>query len=255
MKTLLIAASAGLALLAGAARAADETPELQHPQWSFSGIAGTYDRAALQRGFQIYSEVCAACHALVHVHYADLEGPDGLGYTQDEVKAIAAEKQVTDGPNDQGEMFQRPARPSDFIPRPFPNDNAARAAQNGALPPDLSLIVKAREGGPDYVYSLLTGYRQAPADLKMPEGMYYNPVFPGHQIAMPPPLQANSVTYADGTQATLTQEAHDVVTFLEWAAEPNLNTRHRIGLKALIFLVVTSGVFYAAKRKIWSDLH
>ena len=187
--SLSIGAAAALlmALAASApARAADETPPLPHQQWSFDGVFGTYDRASLQRGFQVYKQVCSACHPVKHLHFGDLAA---LGYTPSEIKAIAASDQVTDGPNDQGQMFQRPGRPSDPIPGPFPNDEAARAANDGALPPDLSMIVKARDGGPDYVYALLNGFKPPPAGFKVPPGLYYNEYFPGHQIAMPPPLQ------------------------------------------------------------------
>jgi ubiquinol-cytochrome c reductase cytochrome c1 subunit len=152
-------------------------------------------------------------------------------------------------------MFQRPGRPADAIPGPFPNDQAARAANNGALPPDQSLLVKAREGGPDYMYAILTGYKDAPAGFKLLPGMNYNEFFPGHQIAMPPPLSDNAVTYADGTPATVPQMAHDVTTFLTWASEPNLEARHRTGFKVFLFLIVGVGVFYAAKRKIWATVH
>jgi ubiquinol-cytochrome c reductase cytochrome c1 subunit len=188
-----------------------------------------------------------------HLYYRDLAE---LGYSEDSIKGIAAQVQVTDGPNDQGEMFQRPARPSDKIPGLFPNDQAARAANNGALPPDLSLIAKAREGGPDYVYAILTGYKDPPAGVKLNPNMYYNEYFPGHQIAMPPPLtQADQIKYADGTPSTVPQMAHDVVSFLSWAAEPNLDERHRMGFKVILFLLIASGVFYAAKRKIWARVH
>jgi ubiquinol-cytochrome c reductase cytochrome c1 subunit len=235
-----------------AARSA-ETPSLPHEQWSFEGIFGTYDRAAQQRGFQVYKEVCSACHPVKHLYFRDLAD---IGYTEDEVKAIASTYQVTnEQPNDQGQMFQRPARPSDPIPGPFPNDQAARAANNGALPPDLSMIVKAREGGPDYVFGVLTGYKDPPPDFKLLAGMSYNEYFPGHQIAMPPPLSDNAVTFADGTPATVPQMAHDVVTFLTWASEPNLEPRHRTGFKVMLFLIVMGGIFYAAKRKIWAAVH
>jgi len=227
-------------------------PALPRQQWSFDGVFGTYDRASAQRGFQVYKEVCSVCHPVKHLHFRDLAD---IGYSEDEVKAIAAGYQVTDGPNDEGQMFQRPGRPSDPIPGPFPNDQAARAANNGALPPDQSLIVKARAGGPDYVYGILTGYKEAPASFKMLEGMNYNEFFPGHQIAMPTPLSDNAVTFADGTPATVPQMAHDVVTFLTWAGEPRLEDRHRAGFKVTLFLVVAAGVFYAAKRKIWAAIH
>jgi ubiquinol-cytochrome c reductase cytochrome c1 subunit len=234
------------------ARAADESPPQTHQEWSFDGAFGTYDRAAAQRGLQVYKEVCSACHPVKHLFFRDLAD---LGYTEDEVKAIAASYQVTDGPNDQGQMFQRAGRPSDPIPGPFPNDQAARAANNGALPPDLSMIVKAREGGSDYVYGLLNGYKDPPAGFNLMQGMYYNEHFPGHQIAMPPPLADNAVTFADATSATVPQMAHDVVTFLTWAAEPNLEPRHRTGFKVLLFLVIAAAVFYATKRKIWATVH
>jgi ubiquinol-cytochrome c reductase cytochrome c1 subunit len=251
---VLVAMLALGSAFAGAARAEDETPALPHQEWSFQGIFGTYDRAALQRGFQVYKEVCSACHPVKHLYYHDLAE---IGYTEDQVKGIASQVQVTDGPNDQGEMYQRPGRPSDPIVAPFPNDQAARAANNSALPPDLSLIVKARDGGPDYVYALIAlGFKQAPADVKMQPGMNYNEFFPGHQIAMPPPLTTDGqVTYADGTKATVAQMAHDVVTFLSWAAEPNLEERHRMGAKVILFLVIAAGIFYAAKRKVWAHLH
>jgi ubiquinol-cytochrome c reductase cytochrome c1 subunit len=153
-------------------------------------------------------------------------------------------------------MFQRPGRPSDRFAAPFPNDQAARAANNGALPPDLSMIVKAREGGPDYVYAIVSGFKDAPVGFKMNPNMNYNEYFPGHQIAMAPPLTSDGqLTYADGTKATVAQMSHDVVTFLAWASEPNLDERHRMGFKVILFLVVAAGVFYAAKRKIWAAVH
>jgi ubiquinol-cytochrome c reductase cytochrome c1 subunit len=248
---VLVLAALGL-ICAGAARAQEEAPPVPHQQWPFEGVFGTYDRAALQRGFQVYKEVCSVCHPVKHLYYRDLEE---LGYSEDQVKGIAAQAQVTDGPNDQGEMFQRPARPSDPIPGPFANDQAARVANNGALPPDLSLIAKAREGGPDYVYAILTGFKDAPGGFKMNPNMYYDEYFAGHQIAMPPPLSPDQVKFADGSPSTVPQMAHDVVSFLSWAAEPTLDERHRMGFKVFLFLIVATGVFYAAKRKIWSRVH
>jgi ubiquinol-cytochrome c reductase cytochrome c1 subunit len=237
--------------LAGSGRAEDAAPEPPHQTWSFDGVFGTYDRAALQRGFQVYKDVCSTCHAVKHLYFRDLVE---LGYTEDQVKGVAAQYQVNDGPNEQGQMFQRPGRPADKIPAPFPNDEAARAANNGALPPDLSLITKAREGGPDYVAGILTGFKDPPSSFKVMEGMYYNEYFPGHQIKMPPPLNADQVKFADNTPATVPQMAHDVVNFLAWAAEPNLEARHRMGFKVILFLVIATGIFYAAKRKIWSRI-
>ena len=251
MRRILLALAGAAALTMGAAQAADE-PQLPDSKWSFEGPFGTYDRAELQRGFQVYHDVCSTCHPVTHLSYRNLAE---IGFSAEEVKAIAAQAQVTDGPNDAGEMFQRPGRPSDPIVRPFANDNAARAANNGALPPDLSLITKAREGGPHYVFKVLTGYRDAPADVKMGQGMQYNVEFPGHQIAMPPPLADDSVTFTDGTKAVLPEEAHDVVAFLSWAAEPNLEARHHMGAKVLAYLVIATILFYAVKRRIWAKVH
>jgi ubiquinol-cytochrome c reductase cytochrome c1 subunit len=248
----ILAAAALLALAVPALAQEAPTPPLPHPGWSFSGIFGTFDRAALQRGFQIYSEVCSNCHSMNLLRYRDLAA---LGYGEDEIKAIAAQKEVTAGPNDAGEMFQRPAQPADNFVPPFPNDQANRAAHNGALPPDLSLITKNRAGGADYCYAILTGFENAPADFKLPDGMNYNAYFSGHQIAMPQPLSDKSVTYADGTPATLPQEAHDVCTFHTWAGEPTMEARKETGLKVMLFLLVMAFVLYGAKRKIWADLH
>ena len=241
------------ALFALAAPAlAQEAPSPPHQSWSFDGPFGTYDRAAAQRGFQVYEEVCSRCHSMNLLYYRDLTG---IGYTEDEVKAISSTKQVTDGPNDQGEMFQRPGRPFDRFVAPFANEQAARAALNGALPPDLSLITKAREGGADYTVAILTGYKDPPAGFKMAENMQYDEYFPGHQIAMPPPLAGNDVQYSDGTKPTIEQEARDVATFLAWAAEPTMEERKRTGAKVLIFLLVMAAFLYAAKRQIWADVH
>jgi len=252
LSACLIALS--LALAAGAARA-EEAIDLLKQQWSFDGLFGTYDRASLQRGFQIYKEVCSNCHALSLLAYRNLGDAGGPGFTEDEIKAIAADYKVQDGPNDQGDMFDRPARPSDHFVKPFPNEKAARANNNGAYPPDLSLIVKARKGGADYVYSILNGYGETPPGVTVAEGMNYNKYFPGNQIAMPQPLQPNQVTYADGTPASLQQEAHDVATFLTWASEPKLEARKRVGLETMLFLIVLTGLLYAVKRKVWAAVH
>ncbi len=246
------AALAGLLLLAPAPSHAQETPPLPQQQWSFDGVFGTYDKAAMQRGFQVYKQICSACHPVKHLYFRDLEA---LGYDAEQIKAIASSYQCTDGPNDQGKMFERPCRSFDPIPGPFPNDEAARAANGGGLPPDLSMIIKAREGGPNYVYALMNGFVPAPKGFQLAPGKYYNEYFPGHQISMPPPLSPDAVTFADGTKATVPQMAHDVATFLSWAAEPNLDQRHRIGVRVFLFLIVGVGVFYAAKRKIWSAVH
>lgn len=240
--------------LAAAARADDAAvndDEYRSFPWPHHGLLGTYDRAALQRGFQVFQNVCQACHSLKYLAFRNLTD---LGYNEDQVKAIAAQYQVQDGPNDQGEMFERPGLPSDYMPPPYPNAKAAAAA-NGKAPPDLSLMVKAREGGENYIYSILTGYEDPPAGAQLAEGQHYNKYFGGHVIAMPQPLQPDQVTYEDGTSATLDQEVQDVVQFLSWVAEPKLEERKQMGFKVMLFLVVLTGLLYAYKRKIWSDVH
>jgi len=260
-KGLRTVVAAGLLTLAGAAPAFAAGAEVTPPEqeWAhggvyrpFAGIFSTYDPAALQRGFQVYKEVCAACHSMDLLAYRNLQE---LGFSEAEVKAIAAEYEVQDGPNDEGEMFTRPALPSDRFKSPFPNEKAAAAANNGKAPPDLSLMVKARAHAEDYVYGVLTGYEEAPVGTAVPEGAYYNKYFPGHLIAMAPPLTEGAVTYADGTEATVAQMAHDVTSFLAWAAEPNLNTRKQMGVMVLMFLIVFAGIMYAAKRRLWADVH
>lgn len=251
LKKLVLAAGLTLGLISGA-QAAGESAPLPKQTWGFHGIFGTYDRAAAQRGFQVYKEVCAACHSLSLVSYRNLRD---LGFSEEEVKAIAAAYKVTDGPNDAGEMFERPARASDRIVKPYPNENAARAANNGAYPPDLSLMNKARVGGPDYTYALLIGYEKPPADVQLLDGQYYNKYFPGLKIAMPQPLNDGQVTFADGTEATVTNMARDVTVFMNWAAEPELEKRHRLGVQVILFLIVATGFFYAAKRRVWADIH
>jgi ubiquinol-cytochrome c reductase cytochrome c1 subunit len=230
---------------------AQEESEPAHQDWSFYGAFGTYDRASLQRGFQIYREVCSACHSMNLLSYHDLSA---LGYNEAEVKAIAASVSVPDEPDDEGEIKDRPGRPSDHFKAPFANVKAAQAANNGAIPPDQSLIVRGRKGGPDYVYALMNGYVDPPAGFKVADGLYYNAAFPGHQIAMPQPLTDDRVTYADGTKATLQQEAHDIATFLAWTSDPHLEERHRLGARVIIFLAVLSGVMYGVKRKVWSKV-
>ncbi len=247
----ILLASAGLG--ADDARAAGESVELLNKTWPHDGVFGKFDKAAAQRGFQVYREVCAACHSLDFVAFRNLQD---LGFSEDEVKALSAEYEVTDGPDDEGDMFERPGKPFDYLPAPYPNENAARAANGGAYPPDLSLIAKARPNGTNYVYSLLQGYSdEPPAGAEVSEGMTYNAYFPGHQIAMAQPLYEEGVEYTDGTQATLEQHATDIATFLTWTAEPKLEERKGMGLKVMIFLVILTGLFYATKRKIWADLH
>jgi ubiquinol-cytochrome c reductase cytochrome c1 subunit len=242
----------GALALSALTASAQETPVPVKQHWSFYGAFGTYDRASLQRGFQIYREVCSLCHSMNLVAYHDLSG---IGYSEAEIKAIAASVQVPDDPNDQGEITDRPGRPSDRFKAPFANDKAAQAANNGALPPDQSLLVRGREYGPDYIYALMTSYQDTPPPGdNMPDGMYYNAAFHGFHIAMPPPLTDDRVTYADGTKATLQQEARDVATFLMWTSDPHLEDRHRIGARVMIFLVVLACVMYAVKRRVWSKI-
>lgn len=248
--TRALAIAFSLALFALPALAHEE---IEYPKvdWKQDGMFGTYDRAALQRGFQVYKQVCSNCHAMKQLSYRNLSD---LGYTDDQIKAIAADYKVSDGPDDSGNMFDRPARPSDHFKAPFANEKAARAANGGAYPKDLSLMIKAREGHADYVHALLTGFVPAPTGFTVPTGMYYNKYFEGHLIGMPPPLTDNAVQYADGTPATLDQEAKDVATFLSWAAEPEMETRKKMGLQVLIFLAIFAGIMYAAKRQIWKGV-
>jgi len=225
--------------------------ELMKQKWPFNGIFGRFDESSLQRGFQVYREVCSACHGIRHVSYRDLKG---IGYSNDEIKVIAADYEVMDGPDDNGEMFDREGRPSDKFVGPYENDKVARLANNGAYPPDLSLIVKARAGGADYIYSLLNGYKEFPENFEASEGMYYNEYYPGHQIAMPSILMDDIVEYSDGTEATQSQIAKDVTSFLAWTAEPELEERKSLGVKTLFFLILITIMLLGVKRKVWKDV-
>ncbi|MCH6587223.1 MAG: cytochrome c1 [Proteobacteria bacterium] len=253
MRKLSIGVAAALlfGLQAGAALAA-EGKELPERDWSFSGIFGQFDRGAMQRGLQVYREVCSGCHGLRFIAFRNLAA---LGYGEDEIKAIAADYSIVDGPNEEGEMFERPGRPSDRFPSPFPNDKAAAANNNGAVPPDLSLIVKARTGGADYVHGLLTGYAEPPEGREILEGQNYNLYFPNNVTAMAAPLFEDAVEYGDGTPATVERMATDVATFLAWTAEPEMEERKSMGIGVMLFLLVFTGVLYAVKRKVWADLH
>jgi len=253
MRTLRsLALAAAVAIAPAAAEAAGKVTPPRQQDWSFGGIFGTFDPASLQRGFQVYKEVCAACHAAKQLSYRNLAD---IGLSDAEIRAIAADVMVTDGPNDDGEMFERPGRPSDRFRSPFPNERAARAANGGAYPGDLSLIIKARKDGANYLYSLLTGYRdEPPAGVEPMEGMHYNPYFPGSWIAMGRPLHDDQVTFADGTPATTSQMSRDVTTFLAWAAEPELEERRQMGVRVILFLIILAGMTYGVKRKIWADL-
>ncbi len=234
------------------AHAAGESIEYPDVKWSFEGPFGTFDRAALQRGFQVYKQVCSACHGMKKLHYRNLSA---LGYNEDEIKTIAAEYQITDGPNDEGDMFDRPGRPSDRFKSPYPNDNAGKFANNGALPPDLSLMIKARKDGADYVHALLTGYETPPEGEELLNGQHWNKYFAGHKIAMAAPLADGAVSYEDGTEGTVEQYSLDVTHFLAWAAEPEMEKRKQTGIKVILFLLAFAGIMYAVKRKIWSKVH
>jgi ubiquinol-cytochrome c reductase cytochrome c1 subunit len=243
-------------------------PKVQ--SWSFAGPFGTYDKAQLQRGLKIYKEVCSACHSMKLVAFRTLED---LGYNEEQVKAFAAEYEVQDGPNDAGDMFTRKGIPADYFPSPFANEQAAAASNNGAAPPDFSLIAKARgvgrgfptfifdiftqyaESGPDYIYSLITGYDETPpAGMEIPESTYYNPYFVGGKsLSMAPPISADQVTYDDGAPQTVDQYAKDISAFLMWAAEPHLEARKKTGFATMIFLVLLAGLVYVSKKKVWAD--
>lgn len=228
--------------------AAAPRPEAQN--WAHTGIFGTFDRHQLQRGFQVYREVCAVCHSMDYLHYRNLSA---LGYSEQQVAEFAAEAMVLDGPDEFGEMFERPGLPSDRFQPPFPNQNAARAANNNAYPPDLTVFTKSRPHGLDYTFALLTGYVDPPAGADIPDGMVYNAAY-GGPIAMMPPLMEGVIEFADGTPATVEQMARDVTVFMAWAAEPELEERKRLGVKVMLFLLLLTAVLYALKRKIWADL-
>jgi cytochrome c1 len=260
----------GLASVAPALSQEHEGPVPPRQSWSFSGPFGHFDKGQLQRGFKVYKEVCAVCHGLKYVAFRDLEA---LGYSEAQVKAIASEYKIPDGPNDQGEMFEREGRPADYFPTPWPNENAARARYNG-VPPDFSVLAKARsyergfpwfifdmfsqfqEHGVDYIHALMIGYKEKPpAGFTLPQGSFYNEYFPGHAIAMPPPLSDKRIEYTDGSPTTVDQFAKDVAAFMMWAAEPHMEARKRIGFQVMIFLLVLSGLLYFTKQKVWADAH
>ncbi|MFS8035516.1 cytochrome c1 [Xanthobacter sp. AM11] len=267
---LLLAAGTGAPATAAEGGGHDARPHRM--SWSFAGPFGLYDQAQLQRGFKVFKEVCSACHSANYFYFRNLAQPGGPSFTEAQAKQVASEYQITDGPNDAGDMFQRPGRLSDHWPAPFPNDNAARASNGGALPPDLSVIAKARsyhvgfpgfitdafiqyqEHGVDYIHALLTGYVDPPAGVDVQPGLHYNTYFPGNQIAMPKPISDGQVDYTDGTPQTVEQYSEDVSAFLMWLAEPHLEDRKRIGFQVMIFLIVLSGLLYFTKKKIWSHI-
>jgi ubiquinol-cytochrome c reductase cytochrome c1 subunit len=226
-----------------------------HPKemdFEFDGVFGRFDRQSIQRGFQVYKEICSTCHSLKLVSYRNLAD---VGFSEDEIKQIASDYTVTDGPNDDGEMFDRPALPSDRFVSPYANDKAAAAANGGAIPVDFSLIAKARHEGPNYIYSLITGFTDAPDGFPSVVGKYYNPYFAGRQISMPPPITDDGqIEYKDGTYATKEQMAIDIVNFLEWAAEPELEWRKKMGVRTMIFLVILLVILVIAKKMIWKKV-
>lgn len=220
--------------------------------WSFDGVTGTFDRGSLQRGFKVYREVCSVCHSMRLLYYRDLID---IGFTEEQVKAIASEYTVIDGPNDEGDLYERQGRPSDRFVGPYRNDNEARLNNNGAYPPDLSVITKSKKDGADYIYNLLLGYTEPPDNLEMGDGMYYNKWVDGNQIAMPTPLYDDSVEYDDETNPTLEQLAEDVTTFLTWAAEPELEERKTLGIKVILFFVIFGILTFMLKRKLWKKIN
>ena len=220
--------------------------------WSFEGVLGTFDRASLQRGYQVYQEVCSGCHSVQHLSYRNLLEKGGPEFLPEEVKAISAQFEVTDGPNEDGEMFTRPGRLSDKFISPFPNVKAAAAANGGAYPPDMSVLAKARKGGANYIYSLLMGYEEAPAGYELENGVYYNKYMPGQKIKMAEPISDGIVEYADGTETSKQQIARDVTAFLVWAADPHLEARHKMGFKVFFYLIILLTLVYLSKQKVWS---
>ncbi len=234
--------------------AAEKTHDLLSPGWSFKGFFGKFDRASLQRGYQVYTEVCAACHSMKYLSYRNLSEPGGPEFSKEQVKIIASQFEVTDGPNSDGEMFTRAARLSDNFVGPYENMQAATAANGGAYPPDMSVLVKARKGGADYIYSLLMGYEEPPEGIVLDDGVYYNKYMAGNKIKMSNPLSDGIVEYLDGTPATEDQMAKDVTSFLAWAAEPHLEARHKIGFRAIIYLIIMTVLVYFSMKKLWSRI-
>ncbi len=253
MKKLLLAAAAVAALNVSSTslRAAEHEAHPPKEDWSFNGVLGEFDREQVQRGFQVYKEICSACHSLNYVAFRNLET---LGYSEAQIKTLAATYDIDDGPNDQGEMFKRKGKASDRFPHPFPNEQAARLANNGALPPDLSLMTKAREGGPDYVYHLMLGYEDAPAGFHLLEGLSYNKYFPGNQIGMPKQISDGVVTFADGSPNDAAHIAKDVTAFLHWAAEPKLEARHSTGLRVTLYALLFAVLAFFYKRRLWKNI-
>lgn len=251
MKRILLLLSLIL-VASGAVIASSDGLAPKKLKWNFDGMLGTFDRTSIQRGFQVYKEVCSACHSLDLISFRNLTE---IGFSLEQAKEIAKGYSIQAGPNDSGEMFERPGTLPDYFPNPYANEQTARASNNGAYPPDLSLVVRARPNGANYVFSLLTGFNQTPPnEMKIQDGMYYNPYFPGMQISMAPPLSEGIVQYTDGTAATTEQMAKDVVNFLQWTSDPKMESRKSMGIKVLIFLFIFTGLFYVAKKRVWSKI-
>ena len=231
-----------------------EKVEYLKTEWSFKGLFGKFDRGALQRGYQVYTEVCSSCHSMKYVSYRNLAEKGGPEFTVDQAKAIAASFEVSDGPNADGEMFTRPGKLSDKFVMPYENVKAAQAANGGAYPPDMSVLVKARGGGANYIYSLLQGYEDPPAGITLDDGVYYNKYMYGNKIKMSNQLSDGLVEYSDGTVSTVEQMSKDVTTFLMWTAEPHLEARHRMGFKAIVYLIILTTLVYFSMKKIWSRI-
>ena len=230
---------------------AEESKEFLKVDWSFKGLFGKFDRASLQRGYQVYTEVCSSCHSIKYLSYRNLAEKGGPEFSEDQAKAIASNFEVTDGPNSDGEMFTRPAKLSDKFVNPYQNIEEAKALNGGSYPPDMSVLVKARSGGPDYIYSLLLGYDEAPSDMTLDDGVYYNSYMSGRTIQMLKPLSDGLIEYNDGTEASEEQMAKDITTFLAWAAEPHLEARHKIGFKVIIYLIILSILAYFSLKRLW----
>lgn len=228
--------------------------EYKKVHWPFDGVMGNFDFPAIRRGFQVFREVCAACHGIGGAAGIDFHDLRKIGLTDGEITEFAKTFDIEDGPDETGKMYNRPGRISDEIPAKYKNDSEARAMNNGALPVPFGLVIKARHNAANYIYSILTGYGGAPEDFKIPEGSYYNAYFPGHIIAMPSPLSAGSVTYKDGTEASIDQMAKDVVNFLQWVGEPEMAHRKSLGWKVMIYLTIITGCSYILKCKVWKDI-
>ena len=231
-----------------------EKVEYLKTDWSFKGVFGKFDRGSLQRGYQVYTEVCSSCHSMKYVSYRNLAEKGGPEFSEAEVKAIAASFEVIDGPDANGEMFTRPAKLSDKFVMPYENVKAAEAANGGAYPPDMSVLIKARSGGADYIYSLLQGYSEPPMGVSLDDGVYYNKFMYGNKIKMANPLTQGIVEYSDGTDSSIEQMSKDVTTFLMWAAEPHLESRHRMGFKAIVYLIILTILVYFSMKRIWSRI-